>query len=95
MKGKTLKSIVKQKIDKISYNPNDDTWGNASILLEVDLYTLSRSHLIKHLVARNEDTKGNKKKLIALLQESLDEEIARGIAYAKELEVKHRQIATL
>ena len=73
----------------------DETWGKASILIEINLSSLSRSHLIKHLAARDEDTKGNKKKLIARLQESLDQEIARGIAYAKELETKHRQIATL
>jgi len=51
--------------------------------------------LKKHLLARNEPILGNKKQLIEKLLISLEDERLQGIAYAEELERKHRMVADL
>jgi len=65
------------------------------LLDQLDIKKLTRSKLKKHLEARDEPVAGNKNQLIERLDNSLEEEKLRGVAYAEALEAKHRQIADL
>ena len=73
-------------------------WGDTSFLLETEeLDKLPRSHLRRHLTARNVDWKGDisRKTLTNLLQLSLDKEIEETRKREEEIEREHLRIARL
>ena len=63
-------------------------WGNAKVLRDQDLKKLSVVQLKNHLEARDEAATGNKRQLISRLENSLEEERLRGVAYTEDLEAE-------
>jgi alpha-tubulin suppressor-like RCC1 family protein len=63
-------------------------WGSSKVLREVDIKKLSVAKLKNHLEARDEPVGGNKKQLVERLENSLEEERLRGIAYTEDLEAE-------
>ena len=93
----SFSQTVKVSITKfgLGRKANDIEWGDKRILQDRDLTKLTRAHLKRHLDARNEDMKGNRKTLIQRLEDSLEKERQLELQRAAEAEAKHRKIADL
>lgn len=63
-------------------------WGSSKVLREIEIKKLSVAKLKSHLEARDEPVTGNKKQLIERLENSLEDERLRGIAYTEDLEAE-------
>jgi len=77
-------SLAKDAVDETT----NFQWGSSKALRELDIKKLSVAKLKNHLEARDEPVTGNKKILVERLENSLEEERLRGIAYTEDLEAE-------
>lgn len=91
----SLAQVVRVNIATLGLGSNDTKWGDSENLDKMDISNLTKAHLKRHLIARGEDSNGNRVILLQRLEQSLQRERNMKIQRDTEAESKHRQIADL